>query len=353
MTGTIFICPVCSSPLEAADKVYRCINNHTYDLSKGGYVNLLLANQKHSREPGDSREMLEARKSFLNKGYYKPLARSAASLIIKYKRRSIIIPHDQKLTYCARRNLISNTSIQPFLIDSTTGSDTGADSSAGFSSMQTSVSERDPKSLNGSEEKNSYSNYNGPVFTILDAGCGEGYYTDYISRNRSVNRSAMIYGIDISKDGIKSASKRNSIVNFAVAGIYKLPVADNSVDLILNIFAPFDETEFARVLKDNGKIISVAPGAHHLYEFKKHLYDDVYLNDEEFKLSEKFCITETVHIKYDVNIHNKEDIQNLLKMTPYYHKSPPERVESFLDTIKELKTTADFIIRVIKKTNIT
>jgi len=104
-----------------------------------------------------------------------------------------------------------------------------------------------------------------------------------------------------------------------VAGIYNLPVADKSVDILLNIFAPFDESEFGRVLKNKGSIISVSSGAHHLYEFKKLLYDKVYLND----------------------------IGNLLKMTPYYHKSPPERIELFLNTVHKLKTTADFVIRII------
>ncbi len=302
MSSSLFICPVCSSPLEAAAKTYRCINNHTYDSAKEGYVNLLLANQKHSREPGDSKEMMEARKSFLNKGYYKPLARSAASLIIKCRKRSVIIPHDQKLTYCARRNYL-----EPLR--------------------------------------------NLSVFTILDAGCGEGYYTDYISRNHLISRASEIYGIDISKDGIKYASKRNGSVKFAVAGIYNIPLAEKSIDIILNIFAPFDESEFGRVLKNNGKIISVAPGAYHLYELKKHLYDEVYLNDEEFKLSEKFHTIETVRVKYELNIHNKDDIANLLKMTPYYHKSSPDRIESFLNGIHELKTTADFVIRVISKQN--
>jgi SAM-dependent methyltransferase len=355
MTSSIFICPVCSSPLEAAAKTYRCINNHTYDLAKEGYVNLLLANQKHSREPGDSKEMMEARKAFLNKGYYKPLARSAASLIIKYRKRSVIISHDKKLTYCARRNLLSNTSIHRTSPGSVTASE----------SLTKPVSVSSAGSLNttGSENTDSNTNYknmiNMPeqnylqplqtrsVFTILDAGCGEGYYTDYISKNRYIDRFSSIYGIDLSKDGIKSASKRNSSVSFAVAGIYNIPVADNSADLILNIFAPFDETEFERVLKNNGKIISVAPGAYHLYELKKHLYDEVYLNDEEFKLSERFRITETVRVKYELHMHNSEDIANLLKMTPYYHKSSPDRIKTFLNGVNELKTTADFLIRVI------
>ena len=78
-----------------------------------------------------------------------------------------------------------------------------------------------------------------------------------------------------------------------------------------------------------------------------HLYDDVYLNDEEFKLSESFRITETLRVKYELNIHNRDDIANLLKMTPYYHKSSPDRVESFLNGVHELKTTADFVIRII------
>jgi len=333
MTDSIFICPVCGSPLSREDRLYRCGSSHTYDISKEGYVNLLLANQKHSREPGDSKEMLEARRSFLNKGYYKPLARSGASLIIKYRNRSIRMPGDVKMSYCTRRRLCTST-----------GSVTtaGADKRAS--------SDIDMKSVNYSVVNNCQQLYDGPVFTILDAGCGEGYYTDYISKNRAISFSSRIYGVDISKDGIKSASKRSSTVSFAVAGIYNLPVADNSVDLILNIFAPFDETEFGRVLKDKGIIISVAPGANHLYEFKKHLYDEVYLNDEEFKLSDKFKITETVRVKYELIIHNKDDIGSLLKMTPYYHKSPPERIELFLKTVHELKTTADFVVRIISRT---
>ncbi len=337
MTGSIFICPVCGSSLSREDRLYRCGSNHTYDISKEGYVNLLLANQKQSREPGDSKEMLDARRSFLKKGYYKPLARSAASLIIKYRKRSRSLPHNQKLTYCARRNLLSNTSIHHTSAGPlNTNGFINANSTANVTNIETR-----------SEENHLHQIPARSLFTILDTGCGEGYYTDYISRNQTVSRASEIYGIDISKDGIKSAAKRRSSVHFAVAGIYNLPVADKSVDILLNIFAPFDESEFGRVLKNKGSIISVSSGAYHLYEFKKLLYDEVYLNDEEFKLSEKFRITETARVKYELNIHNKDDIGNLLKMTPYYHKSSPERIELFLNTVHELKTTADFVIRII------
>jgi 23S rRNA (guanine745-N1)-methyltransferase len=243
------------------------------------------------------------------------------------------------MTYCARRNLLSGTSIQRSSLYQT--------SAAGKLNISGNV--KKSNLLNISDDAADQIPFTSSEFTILDAGCGEGYYTDYISRNHLIGRMSEIYGIDISKDGIKYAAKRNSSVKFAVAGIYNIPLAENSMDIILNIFAPFDETEFGRVLKNNGKIISVTPGAYHLYELKKHLYDEVYLNDEEFKLSEKFHITETVHVKYELNVHNKEDIANLLKMTPYYHKSSPDRIESFLKGNHELKTTADFVIRVISK----
>ncbi len=280
------------------ERSYICENKHSYDISKEGYVNLLLANQKKSSDPGDSKEMLDARKSFLNRGYYKSLARAVTSLIIKHRRHTHLIPYTGKLSYCQRRNI---TAIESDVI---------------------------------------------PQYTLLDAGCGEGYYTDYISKNNYLKNSE-VYGIDISREGIKSASKRNSNIHFAVAGIYHLPVIDNSIDAILNIFAPFNETEFIRVLKNNGAIFSVTPGAHHLFELKKNLYDEVYLNDEEFELSDKFKIKEIVRLRYELNIHNREDISNLLKMTPYYHKSSPERIDSFLQSTGHLTTTADFVIRVI------
>lgn len=329
MRGCIFTCPACSSPLLRDGRSFICINNHRYDISKEGYVNLLLANQKQSREPGDSKEMLDARKSFLEKGYYKPLARSVVSAIIRHKRHSRIISGHNKMTYCQRRSLKGLLNI-PL--------DTSVVAAQRKSNNQTST-----PCWPGTEAE-------APRYTILDAGCGEGYYTDYISRNRYAGASSAIYGIDISKEGIKSASKKNSAIQFAVAGIYNIPAAAGSVDALINIFAPFNEAEFGRVLKDSGIIISVAPGEHHLYELKKNLYDEVYLNDEKFEVTDNFTITEIIRVKYELNIRRREDIENLLKMTPYYHKTLRERIESFIRNAEKLKTTADFLIRIIKKT---
>jgi len=350
MNRPIFICPVCSSPLSLEGRSYYCVNNHSYDISKEGYVNLLLANQKQSRDPGDSKEMLEARKSFLNRGYYKPLARAVASIIIKYKRKVFIVPLKKNMSYCQRRRF-DRLNVRTFSVTEPSQFNEPIPSPEPLP-VTVSLPVIEPIPVTESVRVTEPAAVTEPVeveFTILDAGCGEGYYTDYISRNHYINTSSIIYGIDISKDGIKSASKRSRTINFAVAGIYNLPILDSSVDTLLNIFAPFNGAEFDRVLKDHGLIISVTPGSHHLYELKKNLYDEVYLNDEEFNLPDKFYIADTVRVKYELNIHNGADIANLLKMTPYYHKSSPEKINSFLETTNELDTTADFVIRILKK----
>lgn len=66
----IYKCPVCSKELTKTDNVFVCGQKHSYDISKQGYVNLLLANQKRTKEPGDSKEMIEKREYFLERGYY-------------------------------------------------------------------------------------------------------------------------------------------------------------------------------------------------------------------------------------------------------------------------------------------
>lgn len=70
----IYKCPVCGSQLKKTDQVFKCGQNHNYDISKDGYVNLLLANQKNSKNPGDGKAMVENRKYFLEQGYYDRLS---------------------------------------------------------------------------------------------------------------------------------------------------------------------------------------------------------------------------------------------------------------------------------------
>lgn len=80
----VFCCPVCKNPLTKGEKSYTCEKNHTYDIAKSGYVNLLLPNQMNTKFPGDNKLMVAARTNFLNKEYYKALSDKLCEGILHY-----------------------------------------------------------------------------------------------------------------------------------------------------------------------------------------------------------------------------------------------------------------------------
>ncbi len=67
------ICPLCEQPLIQDAKSWHCENGHTFDVARQGYINLLTVQQKHSLNPGDTREMVLARREFLEAGFYTPI----------------------------------------------------------------------------------------------------------------------------------------------------------------------------------------------------------------------------------------------------------------------------------------
>ncbi len=77
----MFICPICKSQLNIDGKVYGCENNHSYDIAKQGYVNLLPVNKKHSDNPGDSKDMVLSRREFLESGNYDCFAERLVDII--------------------------------------------------------------------------------------------------------------------------------------------------------------------------------------------------------------------------------------------------------------------------------
>lgn len=66
-------CPVCGEKLILRDKRYSCANNHSFDMARQGYVNLLVVQNKHSLNPGDTREQVLSRREFLEAGFYAPI----------------------------------------------------------------------------------------------------------------------------------------------------------------------------------------------------------------------------------------------------------------------------------------
>ncbi len=78
-----YLCPICAASLQLnpSAKSYACENNHHFDLAKEGYLNLLPVQHKHSAEPGDNKQMMQARREFLEAGFYEPMAKAVAMII--------------------------------------------------------------------------------------------------------------------------------------------------------------------------------------------------------------------------------------------------------------------------------
>ena len=79
-----FSCPLCHAPLTRAEKTFICPLGHQFDRAKEGYVNLLPVQHKRSRDPGDSAEMMQARRAFLDPGHYQPLRDAVVDLLRQY-----------------------------------------------------------------------------------------------------------------------------------------------------------------------------------------------------------------------------------------------------------------------------
>ncbi len=191
----------------------------------------------------------------------------------------------------------------------------------------------------------------GEAPAILDCGCGEGYYTSSIAKavkNRFAK--AKIAGFDISRPSVKRAAKRGSEAEYAVASVFEIPVADESFDILLNVFSPLSIKEYNRVLKSGGYYVYVVPAARHLWQLKAAIYDTPYENKEENTPYEDFEHVEKIPVRYSVLIENQKDIFSLFQMTPYYWKTSAKGSEK-VKALESLKTEVAFDIHIYKKQN--
>ncbi|MFQ6810411.1 MAG: methyltransferase domain-containing protein [Streptococcus sp.] len=162
---------------------------------------------------------------------------------------------------------------------------------------------------------------------ILDIGCGEGYYSRSL-QERYPDHS--FYAFDLSKESIQLAAKSDQEwkVKWFVGDLARLPLLDQSMDLLLDIFSPANYQEFKRVLAPEGRLIKVIPTAAHLQEIrqkvKDHLDQADYSNEQIIQhFSDHFTIENTIHCR---NLRTHTSIaEALLSMTPLlFHVNPAQ-----------------------------
>ena len=155
--------------------------------------------------------------------------------------------------------------------------------------------------------------------TILDIGCGEGFYSRKLQESHS---EKTFYAFDISKDSVQIAAKSepNWAVNWFVGDLARLPIKDASMDILLDIFSPANYGEFRRVLSKDGILIKVIPTENHLKEIRQKVQDQLtnkdYSNqDIKEHFQEHFTILSSQTASLTKTI-TAEQLQALLSMTP-------------------------------------
>lgn len=270
----MFICPVCGNLLQKEEKAYTCPKGHNYDLAKEGYVYLLPPNKKHSKDPGDNKQMVAARRAFLETGLYQPFSDELDRLALEY--------------------LGENRS---------------------------------------------------PV--VLDAGCGEGYYTGRLAL--ALGERARVFGFDISKCAVRAAAKRYREIAFAVGSSFGIPFAGAAADLVVNVFAPIVPGELARVVKPGGHLILAVPGERHLYGLKEILYEHPYENPYKETEYPGFTFLQRTAVAREITITDPQTMLNLFAMTPYYIGKPALRAGNICAKRSGWRRILNFIFWSIKE----
>lgn len=183
---------------------------------------------------------------------------------------------------------------------------------------------------------------------VVDAGCGEGYYTTAMA-----DACPFVFGCDLSKFGIDAAAKRarrkgmqNAL--FAVSGLYELPLRDQSASGVVSIFAPCAEDEFLRVLAPGGVLITAAAGENHLLGLKRAVYDEVYKNTVREDMPRQMRCLEEKRISFSICLEDNNTIRDLFSMTPYYYRTGEKDLEK-LAALTRLETEVDVTVSVYQK----
>lgn len=248
------VCPLCDAALTVDGATLRCSARHTFDVAREGYVNLLVATRKQSPLLGDSAEMLRARRAFLAKDHYAPLARAITAHVGDHLARYASTP---------------------------------------------------------------------PALSVLDAGCATGYYLGQLQaalHASSPETTIWTCGVDVSRAAASMAARAHPEAYVVVADVTRrLPAADESLDALLNVFAPRHPAEFARILRPGGLLLTVIPSERHLASLRETL---PLLGVEENKrehirdaFAGGFDLESSATVEYELELSGA-DQASLLAMTP-------------------------------------
>ena len=285
-------CPVCHEPLEHDDAGHRwhCALGHSFDVARQGYVNLLRARGR-VRQPGDSDEMVRARRAFLATGAF---ARVSDRL------NDVIGRIAEGLT-----EGLATAGQGPEVLDVGCGE--------GYYTRRLAAA-------------------------LAGALAGPG----------------RIAGVDLSRAAVASAAKQHASGYYAVASAFDLPVAPASIDIVMSVFGPIAAEELARVLRPAGAVVAVHPGPAHLFSLRQLVYEEDAvpheIKDPLRSDTGRFSATGSTRVTYPLRVASAEASKQLLAMTPYRWHAGRD-INERLDALDGLSTEVDVVISSYERTS--
>ena len=257
----------------------KCPQAHSFDIAREGYVNLFIS-RKRPKIMGDTREMLRARRDFLDQGHYKALSEAI------------------------------NTRVYDHLTNGSPPSPT----------------------------------------CVADVGCGEGYYIGRLKRHLDGQPGyddICYFGLDISKDATGLAAKRYKEIRFVVASVkQELLFSDQSVQVLINVFAPRNAVEFERIIRPDGLLLVTIPNPDHLINLRRDLDLLGIETDKQQRVVEQFAgafrLTREQAISYEMQLDG-QDLSNLIRMSPSnWHVA--EKTWNDIKAINSVRAKASFTV---------
>lgn len=275
-------CPIDGSVLGPRGTALACAQGHSFDRAREGYWNLLLVQHKASREPGDSKDMIAARRRFLGAGHFAPIA---------------------------QRVLDEVTALV----------------AAAPPSTET---------------------------TIVDAGCGEGYYLAHLVRHAAgaaKAASVRLAGFDVSKSAVQAAARRKLPVTWLVANNRRPPFMAGSIDILLCVFGYPVWQGFRTVQRSGSRVVLVDPGPDHLIELRQIIYPTVERSGPpalDRASAHGYRLEREQLLRFRCAIDEAQTIGDLVAMTPHAHRIPAAGRDR-LRGIEHLDVTCEVSVRVL------
>lgn len=179
--------------------------------------------------------------------------------------------------------------------------------------------------------------------TIVDAGCGEGYYSHRLARAID----AELLGFDISKEAVRAAAASYKDAQWITATAAHIPVPSESADLLMSLFAVTIPEEFRRVLRKNGFFFQVLAAQDHLLGLKSIIYPELKFKEKDsVPVLPGFSLVRSVPIRFSFTVEGQQ-VQNLFSMTPHVFRIGKAGADALRKT-ESLTDTASCVLNIYR-----